>query len=253
MQKPSAKVCEPILQKISVNDDTSSEDERSTDSDEDLEKLTSREQDLASPFNEPNIALVFGQSKLYVRKEHLIAVSPVFEAMFSSKFLEGSMKEIPLPDKKLSHFVHFLRYLSPGFKDELTEDTVHHMLPLAEEYQTDDLKKRIEKFLSEGVLSQSDSITSVQIIVKILEAERYKSNGYLNACIDVAARKQVHSLTDIQKFEEISQNTQREIGFKRMEDIDKIYNNAISSGYARHNQFYMKDLGTHLKPYMQDN
>lgn len=103
---------------------SSSEDEGSfdldEDLDEDLEALTSHEQNLASPFNEPNIALVFGQSKLHVQKEHLIAVSPVFEAMFSPKFLEGSMKEIPLPDKKLSHFVHLLRYLSPGFEDKLT-------------------------------------------------------------------------------------------------------------------------------------
>lgn len=97
-----------------------SDDELSTDSVEDLEKLTSREKKLASPFNEPNITLVFGTSKLYVQRDHLIDVSPVFEAMFSSKFLEGSLKEIPLPGKKLSHFVQFLRYLSPGFEDQLT-------------------------------------------------------------------------------------------------------------------------------------
>ncbi|VDI11415.1 Hypothetical predicted protein [Mytilus galloprovincialis] len=174
---------------------SSSEDEGSFDLDEDLEAVTSHEQNLASPFNEPNIALVFGQ-----------------------------------------------------------KDTVHHMLPLAEEYQTDDFKKRIEKFLINSVQSQSDSITSEQIIVKILEAERYKLNGYLNACIGVASKKQVHCLTESHRFEEISQNTQLKIGLKRMEDIDKIYNNAISSGYtSRQNQFYMKDLGTHLKPYMQDN
>ncbi|XP_071148033.1 BTB and MATH domain-containing protein 38-like [Mytilus edulis] len=175
-------------------------DEVSTDSVEDLEKLTSREKNLASPFNEPNIALVFGTSKVYVQRDHLIDVSPVFEAMISSKFLEGSLKEIPLPGKKLSHFIHFLRYLSPGFEDELTEDTVHHMLPLAEEYQTDNLKIRIEEFLINSIRSQSDSITSVQTIKYIIEAEKYEMNGYLNACIAVASRKTFNKLTSSPKF-----------------------------------------------------
>ncbi|CAC5418961.1 unnamed protein product [Mytilus coruscus] len=248
-QTRSAEECEPQQAERRANVVSWSEDEAPADSDEDLEELTSYEENLASPFNEPNITLVFGKRKLYLQKEHIIDVSPVFEAMFSSKFLEGSMKEIPLPDKKLSHFVHFLRYLSPGFEDELTEDTVHHMLPLAEEYQTDDFKKRIEKFLIKGVLSKTDSITSVQIIIKILEAEKYKLNGYLNACIDVASRKKNHRLTKNPKFEEISQNTQLKIGFKRMDAIDKIYNNAIQ----RQNEYFNSDLVTHLKPYMQDN
>ncbi|VDI34605.1 Hypothetical predicted protein [Mytilus galloprovincialis] len=158
------------------------------------------------------------------------------------------MKEIPLPDKKHSHFVHFLRYLSPGFEDVLTEATVHHMLPLAEEYQTDDLKLRIEKFLIKGVLSESDSITSVKIIVNIIEAEKYKLNGYLNACIDVASRKK--KLSKNPKFEEISQNTQLKIGLKRIDEIDKIYTLARSGRLIRQTEFHMKDLGTHLKPYM---
>lgn len=113
-----AKIIYPIRTEGRLNDDTISEDE--ADSDTDFEEIKSDDENLASPFNEPNIILVFDKRKLYLRKEHLIAVSPVFEAMFSSKFLEGSMKEIPLPDKKHSHFVHFLRYLSPGFEDVLT-------------------------------------------------------------------------------------------------------------------------------------
>ncbi|CAG2226397.1 unnamed protein product [Mytilus edulis] len=261
----------PIRVPSPFNDSRSdSDDEVSTDSVEDLEKLTSREKNLASPFNEPNIALVFGTSKLFVQRNHLIDVSPVFEAMFSSKFLEGSLKEIPLPGKKLSHFVHFLRYLSPGFEDELT-DTVHHMLPLADEYQTDGLKKRIEEFLINSVRSESDSITSLQIIINILEAEKYKLNDYLNECIAVASRKTFNRLTKSPKFDGISQNTQLKISMKRWEDIDKIYQKSIrdeNPGLVsqRENKkelfhpriqrscpIYIKDVSKDLKPHMQNN
>lgn len=107
-----------------VSDDLNSNDEiedENTVKDEDpLEELTSNEQDLASPFTQQNVGLVFGNKKIFVQKELLIAVSPVFKAMFSSSFLEGSKEEIPLPGKKLSHFVLFLRYLTPGFDDELS-------------------------------------------------------------------------------------------------------------------------------------
>ncbi|VDI34606.1 Hypothetical predicted protein [Mytilus galloprovincialis] len=209
------------FQERSQNEGFGSNDGWSMEAEEDL---TGYEELIASLFKESNIAFVFGKRKLYLQKEHVIAVSPVFEAMFSSKFLEGSLKEIPLP-----------------------EDTVHHMLPLSEEYQTDDLKKRIEEFLIKGVLFESDSITSVKIIIKILEAEKYKLNGYLNACIGVASRKQVHISTNSPKFEEISQNTQLKIGLKRMHGIDNIYNNARPNGSIFKAIHYdIKTLGTRL-------
>ncbi|XP_063411486.1 uncharacterized protein LOC134694406 [Mytilus trossulus] len=172
-------------------------------SSEDEESIDLRA-DLASPFNEPNVAFVFEERKLYVEREQLIAVSPVFEAMFSSKFKEGSKKEISLPGKNINHFVRFLRYLCPGFDDELTEDTVHLMLPLANEYQTDDLKNRIERFLVSSVLCELEFISSEQIILNILEAELYKLSNYLDACIQVASRKMFDNLTKSLKFEEIS-------------------------------------------------
>ncbi|CAC5397309.1 unnamed protein product [Mytilus coruscus] len=254
-----------------LNIDDKIEDEDTLKEEDPLEELTSHERDLASPFTKQNVGLVFGNSKLYVQKELLIAVSPVFKAMFSSSFLEGSGKEVPLPGKKLSHFVLFLRYLAPGFDDELSEDIVHHMLPLADEYQTDDLKKRIEEFLVKGVLSESDSITSEQIILDILEAEMYKLSDYLNASIAVASRKKFHSLTKSPKFEEISQITQRKISFKRWSDIDKIFDKAVKvnprflayqenrkHGYSfgvvpKQYEIDIKDVGEQLKPYMKEN
>lgn len=144
------------------------------------------------------------------------------------------------------------------------------MLPLTDEYQTDDLKKRIEEFLINGVRSESDSITSVQIIKIILEAEKYKLNGYLNECIAFASRKTFNRLTSSPKFKEISQNTQLKISLKRWEDIDKIYQKSvrtmpcsISSKDDQNELFhpltkrkytnYIKDVGKDLKPHMQEN
>lgn len=151
-------------------------------------------------------------------------------------------------------------------------------MPLADEYQTDVLKKRIEKFLVDGILSKSDSITSEQIISDILEAEMYKLPDYLNESVAVASRKKFESLTKSPKFEEISQTTQRKISFKRWKDIDKIFNKAVkvSPQFIRHRETKMihgysggfgysvpsepkryeidiKEVGEHLKKYMKEN
>ncbi|CAG2226399.1 unnamed protein product [Mytilus edulis] len=164
-----------------------------------LEELTTHERDLASPFSKQNVALVFVTDR---KKKYLY------------------------PGKTQS-FCSFLRYLSPGFDDEFSDDTVHDMLALADEYQTDDLKKRIEKFLVTSALSKSDAITSEQIILDIIEAEMYKLSEYLNVSIAIASRKKIISLTKSHKFEEISHKTQRKISFKRCKDIDKIFNKAV--------------------------
>lgn len=151
-------------------------------------------------------------------------------------------------------------------------------MPLADEYQTDVLKKRIEKFLVDGILSKSDSVTSEQIISDILEAEMYKLPDYLNESIAVASRKKFESLTKSPKFEEISQTTQRKISFKRWKDIDKIFNKAVKvspqfirhqetskmiHGYSRFGssvpsepkqyEIDIKEVGEHLKKYMKEN
>ncbi|XP_071148716.1 BTB and MATH domain-containing protein 38-like [Mytilus edulis] len=249
-----------------AKESTSKEIHSNNGSSHEAEVLTDSDEDLASPFNEQNIALVFGQRKLHVKKEHLIAVSPVFEAMFSSKFKEGSLTEISLPDKKLSHFVYFLRYLFPGFNDRLREDTAYDILPLADEYQTDGLKNRIEKFLIK-ILFKSVPIASVDIIEKILEAERYNLNGYLNKCIDIASRKKIQTLRKSPKFEEITKKTQLKISLKRWEDIDNMHSQAVKinpnfTEYLERNRsrigapseyaIDIKDVGEHLGAFMNE-
>lgn len=89
------------------------------------------------------------------------------------------------------------------------------MLPLADEYRTDVFKIKIERFLVNSVLFGLESISSEQIILNILEAELYKLSNYIYACIQVVSRKMFNNLTTIPQFEEISQNTQLKINFKR--------------------------------------
>ncbi len=58
-----------------------------------------------------NFALVVLEQKLWVSREVLAELSPVFDAMFFGDFKEAQegVEEIPLPDKQVDDVVEFLR------------------------------------------------------------------------------------------------------------------------------------------------
>ena len=67
------------------------------------------------PFSEPwedsDLILVVEDDKFHVHRQILSIHSPVFKAMLNSQFKEATAKEIPLPGKKASEFLDFLKQL----------------------------------------------------------------------------------------------------------------------------------------------
>ncbi|WAR30406.1 BAT38-like protein [Mya arenaria] len=78
-----------------------------------------------SMFGESNgladVTLVVEDRRIPVTKAVLAFSSPVFLAMFQSDFQEKEKSEIPLPDKKLQTFVHFLKCIYPNTKEQVTD------------------------------------------------------------------------------------------------------------------------------------
>ena len=67
------------------------------------------------PFSEPwedsDLVLTVDDDTFYVHRQILSLHSPVFKAMLSSKFKEGTATEIPLPGKKANEVLDFLKVL----------------------------------------------------------------------------------------------------------------------------------------------
>ena len=67
------------------------------------------------PFSEPwedsDLVLTVEDDTFYVHRQILSLHSPVFKAMLSSKFKEGTATEIPLPGKKANEVLDFLKVL----------------------------------------------------------------------------------------------------------------------------------------------
>lgn len=74
--------------------------------------------DLGFPDND--VILVVEGEKIHVNKAVLSEHSPVFNAMFKSKFKESTSKEIVLEEKKAVDVVEFLKSFYPNMKHPIT-------------------------------------------------------------------------------------------------------------------------------------
>lgn len=122
-----------------------------------------------------SVTLIIEGHKLYVHREVLAAWSPVFKAMFTRDFKEKEMSEIELPDKKMDDFVELLYCMYPPIKS-VSDSNVHQLLPLAEEYQILEVKKKCEEFL----------LTKPGSIELLVTAQAYGLQNLLTKCIQHA-------------------------------------------------------------------
>jgi hypothetical protein len=78
------------------------------------------EDDRISLYKPTNIALVMEDKELYVNKDELMELSPVFRKMLSKDFVEKDLTKIKLPGKHIEAFSCFLRCLLPGIAEQIT-------------------------------------------------------------------------------------------------------------------------------------
>ena len=109
-----------------------------------------------SCFSKPNshsdVVLLVEGKRVYCNKTILSCASPVFEKMFHGDFIEKNQNEISLPGKKREDFISFLECIHPTTLAEITIENVGAVLPLAEEYQVVQLKKRCDTFLQRRII-----------------------------------------------------------------------------------------------------
>ncbi|VDI47355.1 Hypothetical predicted protein [Mytilus galloprovincialis] len=175
-----------------------------------------------SPFNKQDLTIKIGDKEIFVKKDDLIEVSPVFQTMLTANFKEKDAQQIELPDKDPTTFALFLRHTLPGFDGlELQEATANLILPLAHEYQTNTTLSKIDKVLAACVEGREykcgENLTN-----EILTAEFYNLQQYVKACINKASAFSHKPFIKNPKFHDISGDTKSEIFLnmcKEMEDL----------------------------------
>ncbi|KAJ8315295.1 hypothetical protein KUTeg_007445 [Tegillarca granosa] len=160
--------------------------------------------DKSLPFLEqkPNtdlILLVEGK-KLYVHKTILAFASPVWAKMLTADFKEKGVSEIELPGKTIRSVVAFLRCVYPDIIDDIDNENVYQVLPLAEEYQCHKLKEKCEKYFVNFLSIQKDVGPALK---SLLASCTYDLKESLEASADVLCDRSLSTLERYQLWNEV--------------------------------------------------
>lgn len=93
-------------------------------------------------------------TKLFVSRNFLRYASPVFEAMFTSDFIEKEHNSVDLKGKDYEDVLEFLLCVHPRILKDVTETNVLRVAPLAEEYQVTSVIEICHRCM-EAILSRS--------------------------------------------------------------------------------------------------
>jgi hypothetical protein len=183
--------------------------------------------DFTVPDEMSSVTLVLEGSKLYVHREILAAWSPVFKCMFVQDFKEKEQKEIELPDKKVDDFVELLHCMYPPIRP-VTDSTVYQLLPLTEEYQVIEVKRRCEEFL----------MTKPGSMELLVTAQAYGLTELLSKCIEFARTKSFAELQKDPYFKKLEPENLINILQLRVQDLESIVEQNKRSASERDARLY---------------
>uniref|UniRef100_A0A1I7Y2H8 BTB domain-containing protein n=1 Tax=Steinernema glaseri TaxID=37863 RepID=A0A1I7Y2H8_9BILA len=126
---------------------------------------------------QPNISdvvLLVDGVRLYVSKAYLALYSPVFNAMFFSKFSERTMREIQIEDVLLEEFIELLNVVYPSHKS-ISAENVEFLLELGDKFEIQFVMDECENFLM-----RTDDIA---VVTKLVWADQYTLARLHDACI----------------------------------------------------------------------
>jgi len=143
--------------------------------------------------------LVIDGVRLHVSKSYLALYSPVFHAMFFSKFSECSMKEIPVEDVILDEFVELLNVVYPSHKP-ITAENVEFLLELGDKFEIQFVIDQCEQFLMRS--------EDIPIVTKLVWADQYCLAKLQDVCIRTFKQTaDIKSLKQTEEYKNLSDTT----------------------------------------------
>lgn len=134
-----------------------------------------------------DVKLIVENKPLFTSRSLLAFASPVFRCMFSGEFKEKDQTEVELPEKSYQDVSEMIRFIHPGFGDDLEGgvDSAFRLLPIADEYQIEKLKDKCQDVLKSNI--ESDSFTQDFLIQCLVVADKYYLQRLLNICVEKCA------------------------------------------------------------------
>lgn len=186
--------------------------------------------DFTSKTWKDDVAFVISSKKLYASRVVLALASPVFEAMFGSDFSEKYQGEIELPGKHFEHFHEFLRCLYPNIRKQITIGNVYKVLPLADEYQVQTVKKKCEKFLHKYVMD--NDISAEQLLTCLAQVCIHNLDAVKDSCMERLMDKNPNEILSISESpvpDDIMAMVLKKVVAKQQSDNTVLHTNMVKA------------------------
>ncbi|XP_078374957.1 BTB and MATH domain-containing protein 36-like isoform X1 [Oculina patagonica] len=206
---------------IALTSEKTNNEEDSTDAEITDEELEEEEVNhrFAEPWEDSDVILVVENEKFHVHRLILSMNSPMFKAMFKSEFKEATNNEIPLPDKNASEILDFIKQLYIHVeRQEITLESVEHLLKLSDEYQVKVIFDSCVKFLENQLKTEGN-------VMKILRlASLYTLENIQESCYNLVREMELKSILKASKEQNLDKETVEMMLSRRIERLEKFLN-----------------------------
>ncbi|GMT29984.1 hypothetical protein PFISCL1PPCAC_21281, partial [Pristionchus fissidentatus] len=150
-----------------------------------------------------NVVLVVEGKKLHVSKDYLALHSPFFSAMFYGGFRDAEKEQIELKVVEYDEFVDLLNVIFPT-SIEITDESVAHILKLADRFQIESVLDRAESYLIDSFLKDK--------VEKLVFADQYRLDLLMEHALDLYSNvPELKALKPTSEYKRFSDKTKSAI------------------------------------------
>nr|CDS29958.1 speckle type POZ protein [Hymenolepis microstoma] len=209
IRRESRQTCTHVTNDIAIQ---ASDENSSSDKDDDHEREV---YDFREPFLFSDMVLLVENEKLHCHRAILSLYSPVFKAMFQSRFEETTNNQVSLPKDDAETVRELLRHLyTPGGCD-MDSAAAQRLLPLIHRFQIDSLITIAERTMT---FSMTDSMAPKMLAL----ADMYQLNHLKQAAIDACTRLDMKRMAEAMEETPLSPELKSIVFANRVMLLEKV-------------------------------
>ncbi|XP_021343519.1 uncharacterized protein LOC110443564 [Mizuhopecten yessoensis] len=250
--KPSTSSVLPLKRKATSEMEKPVKSVRVDDSDSDSDQPKDEIEAVAKPdiqifpgFLPNDVTLVVDGKRLHVNKDLLSSASPVFDAWLKKEWQQDecsndTKQELTFPGKTYDEMATFLKCLLPIFADQVTVATLETVLPLADEYQTDNLLKECEEVIRKHVGSVSERdiyIPPSQVVTYLLWIEQYNMHTAEKCVVRLASFLKTEEVEAVPNYINVSKSLQLDVSNARAKLFESLMVFNVTEAARKMNEF----------------
>ncbi|OWF50027.1 uncharacterized protein LOC110450888 isoform X2 [Mizuhopecten yessoensis] len=194
----------------------------------------------------PNdVILVVEEKNLHVNKALLESASPVFEAWLKKEWqqdecTDDTKRKLEFPGKTYDEMATFLKCLLPFFPDKVTDKKLDTVLPLADEYRTENLITECVEVIRKHVESVFEAdiyIPPSRVVTYLRWIEQYNLHTGKECVVRLASYLESEELQAVADYENVSLRLQLEVSNARAKLLESLFVCSVTEAEKKMYQF----------------